>query len=391
MRALNSLLFSTISIVAMTATPAFAQPTAPVDTAPEKTQEGEAIPPSSAPTNAEGQTAAQTPPATGGGAIVVTGSRIRRNNFNTPQNIDVLTRDDQVLAGARSPAETLQSATVTSGTSQVSGSFLGFLSDNGTGANTVGLRGLGSTRTLVLLNGRRLAPAGVGEQLIAADLNTLPTAVIQRIEILREGASSIYGSDAIAGVINVVTDTSINGITLDGFADNPLIGAGQTLRGSITAGKTFSRGHIMGSFEYKEDRGLDFGDRKDTRCARELAFVNGHEVGQTLPHQPGTLRCYSLGPGPTLGTPAGYGLGSFFIFGGPARISFTDYYTGHPDIFGPPVAVAKNQFDFNDRPDTNYNILDNTFLTPLKTYTADRKSTRLNSSHTMQSRMPSSA
>ncbi len=370
MRALNSLLFSTISIVAMTATPAFAQPTAPVDTAPEKTQEGEAIPPSSAPTNAEGQTAAQTPPATGGGAIVVTGSRIRRNNFNTPQNIDVLTRDDQVLAGARSPAETLQSATVTSGTSQVSGSFLGFLSDNGTGANTVGLRGLGSTRTLVLLNGRRLAPAGVGEQLIAADLNTLPTAVIQRIEILREGASSIYGSDAIAGVINVVTDTSINGITLDGFADNPLIGAGQTLRGSITAGKTFSRGHIMGSFEYKEDRGLDFGDRKDTRCARELAFVNGHEVGQTLPHQPGTLRCYSLGPGPTLGTPAGYGLGSFFIFGGPARISFTDYYTGHPDIFGPPVAVAKNQFDFNDRPDTNYNILDNTFLTPLKTYTA---------------------
>ncbi|WP_028970765.1 TonB-dependent receptor domain-containing protein [Sphingomonas sp. URHD0057] len=375
MRAFNSLLLSSISIVALTASPAFAQTPAPVDTTPEKTQEGEATPPSSGPTNATGQAVAQTPPAASGGAIVVTGSRIRRNNFNTPQNIDVLTRDDQVLAGTRSVADTLQSSSVTSGTSQVSGSFLGFLSDNGTGANTVGLRGLGSSRTLVLLNGRRLSPAGVGEQLIAADLNTLPTAVVQRIEILREGASSIYGSDAIAGVINVVTDTSINGITLDGFADNPLIGAGQTLRGSITAGKTFARGHIMASFEYKQDQGLDFGDRKDTRCARELAFVNGHEVGQTRPHEPGTLRCYSLGPGPTLGTPAGYGLGSWWrqnLTGpapGPARVSFADYWTGHPDIFGVPVAVAKNQFDFNDRPDTNYNILDNTFLTPLKTYT----------------------
>src|SRR5689334_2461906 len=138
MRALNSLLFSTISVVALTATPAFAQSTAasPVDTTPEKTQEGEAVPPSSAPTNAQG-----APAATPQGGIVVTGSRIRRNNFNTPQNIDIITRDDAVLAGTRSTSDALQSATVTSGTSQISGSFLGFLSDNGTAASTVGLRG----------------------------------------------------------------------------------------------------------------------------------------------------------------------------------------------------------------------------------------------------------
>src|SRR3954454_23877469 len=198
MRALNTFLLSTISIAALTSAPAFAQApaAAPADTTPEKTQQGEQIPPSSAPTNAQGAAT-----ATPQGGIVVTGSRIRRNNFSTPQNVDVITRDDQVLAGTRSTEEVLQSATVTSGTSQISGSFLGFLSDNGQGANTVGLRGLGAARTLVLLNGRRLAPAGVGEQLIAADLNTLPTSVVQRIEVLREGASSIYGSDAIAGVI----------------------------------------------------------------------------------------------------------------------------------------------------------------------------------------------
>src|SRR3954453_15446964 len=267
MRAFNSLLLSSISIVALTASPAFAQTAAaPVDTTPEKTQEGEAPPPSSTPTNAQG---ASVPTPQGG--IVVTGSRIRRNNFNTPQNIDIITRDDAILAGTRSTADALQSATVTSGTSQISGSFLGFLSDNGTAANTIGLRGLGSSRTLVLLNGRRLAPAGVGPQLVSADLNVLPTAMVQRIEVLREGASSIYGSDAIAGVINIITDTSINGITIDGFADHPLIGNGDTMRGSVTAGRTFSRGHITASFEYSNDEGLRLGDRSDTRCPRELA------------------------------------------------------------------------------------------------------------------------
>src|SRR3954469_3089921 len=236
MRAVNSLLLSSISIVALTASPAFAQvAAAPVDTTPEKTQEGEATPPSSTPTNAQG---ASVPTPQGG--IVVTGSRIRRNNFNTPQNIDIITRDDAVLAGTRSTTDALQSATVTSGTSQISGSFLGFLSDNGTAANTVGLRGLGSSRTLVLLNGRRLAPAGVGPQLVAADLNVLPVSIVQRVELLREGASSIYGSDAIAGVINIITDTSINGITVDAYADHPIYaGAGDTRRGSITLGKTF--------------------------------------------------------------------------------------------------------------------------------------------------------
>jgi iron complex outermembrane receptor protein len=294
MRARNVFIYSTVSMAALAlATPAFSQATAPAETIPEKTAEGEQTPPSSEATNAEGQTASSTPATDSGGTIVVTGSRIRRDNFSTPQNIDVLTRDDQVLAGARSTTEALQSGTVTSGTSQISGSFLGFLSDNGQGANTVGLRGLGAARTLVLLNGRRLAPAGVGEQLIAADLNTLPTSVVQRIEILREGASSIYGSDAIAGVINVITDTAINGVTLDGYADVPEIGAGMTRRASITAGKTFDRGHIMGSFEYRQDTGLEYGDRPDTRCQHELAFVNGHEVGQTKPHST-ELRCYPL-------------------------------------------------------------------------------------------------
>ena len=369
MRVRNAFILSTASVAALAiATPAFAQATAPVETTPEKTAEGEQNPPSSEPTTAEGQAASETPPTESGGAIVVTGSRIRRDNFTTPQNIDILTRDDQILAGTRSTAETLQSATVTSGTSQISGSFLGFLSDNGQGANTVGLRGLGAARTLVLLNGRRLAPAGVGPQLIAADLNTLPTSVVQRIEVLREGASSIYGSDAIAGVINVITDTSLDGLTVDAYADIPEIGAGKTLRGSIAWGKTFDRGHILASIEVRDDAGLRLGDRKDTRCPRELAFVNGQEVGQTRPFSD-ELRCfpYVRGGG---GVAAGYGVSRFFPFAGmPIRSTFFGFNTGNPDIFAPPQGVGQDVNDYNDRPESPSLVLDTTIFSPIRTYT----------------------
>ena len=197
------------------ATPAFAQTSAPVDATPEKTAEGEQLPPASEPTNAEGQPAAETTPTDSGGTIVVTGSRIRRDNFSTPQNIDVITRNDQVLAGARSTTDVLQSGSVTSGTSQISGSFLGYLSDNGQGANTVGLRGLGASRTLVLLNGRRAGPAGTRGGVSSFDLNVLPLSIIKDIQILKTGASSIYGSDAIAGVVNILTKDREDGLSLD--------------------------------------------------------------------------------------------------------------------------------------------------------------------------------
>jgi outer membrane receptor protein involved in Fe transport len=371
MRALNSILLSTISIAALTATPAFAQTPAPVDTTPEKTAEGEATPPTSAPTNAQGATA-----ATPQGGIVVTGSRIRRNNFNTPQNIDVITRDDAVLAGTRSTTDALQSGTVTSGTSQISGSFLGFLSDNGQAANTVGLRGLGSSRTLVLLNGRRLAPAGVGPQLVAADLNVLPTSIVQRIEVLREGASSIYGSDAIAGVINIITDTSINGITIDAFTDHPIYAqSGDSRRISLTAGKTFSRGHITGAIEVRDDEGMTLGDRKDTSCPREGIKIDGVEVGQTVPG--GTeLRCFPFARTGG-GVASGYGFAAnltrfypnFFPGQGPvpSRVTFPGYATGNPDIFGIPVGFTGTQL--NQRPESSPVLLDQTVFSPIRTYT----------------------
>jgi iron complex outermembrane receptor protein len=353
MRTSNLVILSSVSLLALSATPALAQavPAAPADTIPQETEQVS----STEQTNAQGES---------NGAIVVTGSRLRRDNFQTPQNVDVITRDDQVLAGTRSTAEVLQSGTVTSGTSQISGSFLGFLSQGGQGANLVGLRGLGAQRTLILLNGRRLAPAGVGPQLVAADLNVLPTSVVQRIEVLREGASSVYGSDAIAGVINVITDTRMNGLTLDAFSDVPLdADGGRTYRVSLTAGVTFDRGYVTGAFEYREDTGMTLGDRNEFSCPRELAFVNGVEVGQGSPGDPTRVRCFPYAPRLNTGVASGYALTNGFR-------PFPNYVNTGRQILNPNGTLTQITNDAQRPLGDITNALRQTVFTPVRTYTA---------------------
>jgi len=318
----QKLLTSTVLIGASLVTSAAAAQTAPADTTNQQT------PPAALP--------AQPAPEGDTSDVIVTGSRIRRDNFTTPSPVDFITRDDRVLAGSRSLAEILQSATVTSGTSQINGAFLGFVSEGGPAASTIGLRGLSSSRTLVLLNGRRLAPAGVGPQLVSADLNTLPTAVVQRIEVLREGASSVYGSDAIAGVVNVITDTKFKGLTMDLFTDQPIEhgGGGRSYRASLTAGHVFERGHITASLEYREQTGLKVGDRKEFSCPRDLFFspTTGQEIGQIDPGT-GQLQCFPYTTGGGTGTASGYGIAQSFYYDprdpstfafAPSRVTYTN-------------------------------------------------------------------
>lgn len=300
--------------------------------------------------------------------IVVTGSRIRRDTFTTPSPVSIVTRDDRVLAGSRTTADILQSSTITSGTSQINGSFLGFVSEGGPAANTVGLRGLGSSRTLVLLNGRRLAPAGVGPQLVSADLNTLPTAMVSRIEVLREGASSVYGSDAIAGVVNVITDTKVNGLTIDAFTDQPIQygGGGRTYRLSATGGVTFDRGHLTASVEYRELTGLRVGDRKEFSCPRDLFLspTTGQEIGQ---HDPATgkLMCFPYTTGGGSGIASGYGIAGFVA----------DFGDGYQNF--PATRVTYPNGDINkfiqvnglDRASPSNTQLQDHILSPVKTFT----------------------
>jgi iron complex outermembrane receptor protein len=198
--------------------------------------------------------------------LVVVGSHIRRDNFNTPSPIEVVTRDEAVLAGMASTTEILQSNTVTAGGAQINNAFGGFVTNGGPGANTLGLRGLGATRTLILLNGRRLAPAGTRGAVGAADLNVLPDAIVDRIDILKDGASSIYGSDAVAGVVNIITRQHINGVTIEGEANVPEHSGGQQYRISAVGGFTGDRFQLSGSAEYYERTNLTLGDRSWSRC-----------------------------------------------------------------------------------------------------------------------------
>lgn len=137
--------------------------------------------------------------------IEVTGSNIKRVDSETPSPIQVITRADIQKSGANSVAELLRDIP-----SVVGGSLNDFNAGNGfaRGTQSVSLRGLGSVATLVLVNGRRVETAPVADpnlgQGAAFNLNVIPVGAIERIEILKDGASAIYGSDAIAGVVNVI-------------------------------------------------------------------------------------------------------------------------------------------------------------------------------------------
>ncbi len=152
--------------------------------------------------------------------ITVTGSRIKRTSFNTTAPIQVITNERSQLAGLLDTADILQSSTVASG-QQIDNSFSGFVVDGGPGANTISLRGLGAQRTLVLVNSKRWGPSGVRGSTNSVDLSAIPTSQIARYEIFKDGASSVYGADAVAGVVNAITRERIDGSALNAQMISP--------------------------------------------------------------------------------------------------------------------------------------------------------------------------
>ena len=104
------------------------------------------------------EAAAKAKTTTNFDTVTVTGSRISKDTFNSVSPVQVVTRQESTLAGFNSTTDILQSTAVTAGASQINNAYGGYVTDGGPGANTLGLRGLGPTRTLILLNGRRVAP-----------------------------------------------------------------------------------------------------------------------------------------------------------------------------------------------------------------------------------------
>ena len=199
-------------------------------------------------------------------SVVVSGSRIKRDTFSTPAPVTIIRNEDAVSAGFTSTTQVLQSTAVTGGQGQINNAYGGFVTDGGPGASTIGLRGFAPTRSLVLLNGRRMAPSGTRGSVGAADLNTLPNSIVDRIEVLKDGASSIYGSDAVAGVVNIITKKNLTSITVEGSASPTMDGGGTTKNFSISGGKVTDDSRFLASYQINQQDSLTLGQRDWTKC-----------------------------------------------------------------------------------------------------------------------------
>ena len=197
--------------------------------------------------------------------VVVTGSRIRRNNFDTSAPVEIITAERSALAGLVSTEEILRGSTTASG-QQINDAFQGFLTDGGPGTANISLRGLGAQRTLVLVNGRRWSPSGTQGTTNAVDLTAIPSSLISRIEILKDGASSVYGADAVAGVINVITKEAFDGLEVNytGFTTQRADGTNNSI--DAAWGRVGERGSFSIGAQYSEQEKVVAADRDWSRC-----------------------------------------------------------------------------------------------------------------------------
>ncbi|HEY7800296.1 MAG TPA: TonB-dependent receptor plug domain-containing protein, partial [Hyphomonadaceae bacterium] len=215
-----------------------------------------------------------------GDRVVVTGSRIARDAFTSTAPIQVITAEASTLEGLVDTAEILQGSSIAQGSVQFNNTFGNFVIEGGPGINSVSLRGLGAQRSLVLLNGQRPGPAGARGQVGAFDLNVIPDSIISRAEILKDGASSIYGSDAVAGVVNVITRTSVDAPELTIQYNATEQGGGNTLQINGAIGWDVFGGNILLAAEYEDRDPLKYGDRRNLACAQDLAYdaVTGQRI-----------------------------------------------------------------------------------------------------------------
>ena len=181
--------------------------------------------------------------------VVVTGSLIPRSTFDGPDPMTVIDEEDMKARGLTTVADVIDSMAANSGYRE--GDSGNLLSGFTVGASEANLRGLGSGRTLVLVNGRRIAdyPLPFGGQQNGADLGTIPGTAMSRVEVLTGSASAIYGSDAVGGVINVITkrdmEQTLVTANLGAYED----GYGFTKDISFVTGKAFERGSVTFSLE----------------------------------------------------------------------------------------------------------------------------------------------
>ncbi|MXZ73863.1 MAG: TonB-dependent receptor plug domain-containing protein [Gemmatimonadetes bacterium] len=186
--------------------------------------------------------------------VTVTGSRIRGEAAESTAPVVILAKTEIQEKGLASIGDVLQTLTVQSNAINTQAN------NGGDGSTRISLRGLGAGRTLVLVNGRRFVPGGTGAN-SSVDLNSIPASVIERIEVLKDGASAVYGSDAVGGVVNVITRSDLEGVEFEYYQGVAGAGDGDVIDASLTAGLRSGRGSILFSAGYHNRKPVWTGDR----------------------------------------------------------------------------------------------------------------------------------
>ena len=200
--------------------------------------------------------------------VVVTGTRIARTPEELAGNLVVLDGDFIRASGEATLERVLRQLPQNANSTVESfGSNLNTVT-NFTGASTVNLRGLGSESTLVLVDGKRIGHSGILGGV--TDISTIPLALVERIEVLLDGASAVYGSDAVGGVINIITRRDYEGAELDLNYNQPADGSYGEWRGSISGGFNAGGTRIRASYTHSEHSGLDGADRDVTLFQRSM-------------------------------------------------------------------------------------------------------------------------
>lgn len=282
--------------------------------------------------------------------VIVTGTRIRQNPLDAPTPVMNISEEDLERTGLSSLADNLQrlpgmgSALNTRFNS--SGNFGSTQPGEGVGAGAaqVALRHLDSKRTLVLVDGLRWINAASATGIPGApDLNTIPQNIIDHVEILQDGASAIYGSDAIGGVVNIITKKKFDGFSLDVKTGSYISdGDGETLDVSASFGAVSDRSSVLFSVGYVDQKDVKSLDRPETR------FLFG---------LPGCIPLCSSG------TPQG----RFFLFDNTTRDSFGGVFTITDGAVPAAGETALSPSDFRDfvSPDDRFNFQErNLTLTP---------------------------
>jgi len=279
--------------------------------------------------------------------VVVTGSRIRRKDLTTAAPVAVFTREQIQATGRANVGEFLQTLpwqanAINRGTN-----------NGGNGAIRVNLRGVGVESTLVLLNGRRITPGGSGAN-ASVDLSALPTNVIERIEVLRDGSSAVYGSDAIAGVVNIITRKRLDGMDANAYSSTSTRGDGQQIDVNAVVGSTGEKGSVLLSVGYYQGWPVWAGNRDFSHEQLQFDSKTGKESGLgsgTIPQGRVVLGAREAG------NPNGNGAWNDLVRANPSSTSFIR----NPDGTWRPFKSASLPADKGDG--WNYQP-DNYLLTP---------------------------